>query len=187
MNVLLLYDHLYNNEAGDAGAQAIGEGLKANKAVTMLNLGRNRIGAAGAQALGAALTTNTALAHLSLDSNEISVAGASAIGEALKVNTALTHCNLASMNDASWSAIIADSLSSNLWMIQLDFRSRSGRCAAITERNRALKQARKSQLASLLHASQEPSALLFEGWEVYRLVSRSIERGLFSLDYDVHK
>jgi hypothetical protein len=92
----LTHDHfitelnLWNNQLGDAGAQALAAALKTNTALTTLDLSYNDLGDAGAQALAAALKTNPSLATLQLGSNQLGEAGAQALAAALKTNTALT-------------------------------------------------------------------------------------------------
>jgi Leucine Rich repeat len=53
------------NDFGAAGGSALAEALKANKALTLLNIDSTCIGAEGASAVAAALKANSAL--LSLD------------------------------------------------------------------------------------------------------------------------
>ena len=84
------------NSISDEGAKALGEALKANKTLQMLNLTNNSIGAEGAAALGAALKANKALQTLYLDSNSIGDEGAKALGAALKDNQALERLYLRS-------------------------------------------------------------------------------------------
>ena len=83
-----------NNRIGDEGAKALGEALKNNTTLTILDLMCNRIGDEGGQALGEALQNNTALTRLDLERNRISYVGAKALGEGLQKNITLTSLNL---------------------------------------------------------------------------------------------
>ena len=54
---------------GDAGATAIGEGLKVNAVLTELNLSDNLVGDEGAKALASALEVNKVLTKLDVSEN----------------------------------------------------------------------------------------------------------------------
>ncbi|XP_004346365.1 hypothetical protein CAOG_05692 [Capsaspora owczarzaki ATCC 30864] len=85
---------LWQNQIGDAGASAIAETLKVNKAVTSIAIWDNQIGDAGASAIAQALKVNTTVTRLIIWRNQIGDAGASAVAEALKVNTTVTEFDL---------------------------------------------------------------------------------------------
>ena len=55
---------LDSNKIGDAGAAAIGKGLKANAVLASLSLEFNKIGDAGAAAIGEGLKANGVLKEL---------------------------------------------------------------------------------------------------------------------------
>jgi hypothetical protein len=139
------------------------------------------VGAVGAQAISEALRANFSMRELCIDCNEIGDAGTVAIGEALKANTSLTKLVIFSRDDTSGAEILAERLSSNLCLTELP--SNHPQLGAIVERNKALRRARKGQLASFLGATEDPSALLFEGWDVLHQVSRSLKRALLNLDH----
>ena len=61
--------NLYNNQIGDAGARAIGEGLKGHATLRVLKLMDHQIGAAGARAIGEGLKVNATLRELDLARN----------------------------------------------------------------------------------------------------------------------
>ncbi len=203
------YEIGIDNQIGDAGAQAIAEALKVNTTVAELNLGWNKMGVAGAQAIGEALKVNTAVTELYLYSNQIGDAGAQAIGEALKVNTTVTELKLDDneIGDDGARAIgealgfntslvklsldnpqigdegdqaINGGLLSNLRMLEFSPLSTPG--VDVLDRNKKLKRARDGQARSLFAAIDDPSTLLYHGFDVFKDLSRSISRALFRLE-----
>ena len=85
-----------------AAAEALGEAVKANTALTTLQLERELCDAAG-KVLGEALETNTSLTELRLSGNVSDAVGA-ALGAALKTNTSLTSL----LFDGNLSAVAAE-------------------------------------------------------------------------------
>jgi len=76
--------HLYGNQLGDAGAEAIAAMLRTNSSLTLLFLQGNNIGDAGAEAIAAMLRTNRSLTTLYLHDNKIGDAGKKAVREAVE-------------------------------------------------------------------------------------------------------
>jgi tetratricopeptide (TPR) repeat protein len=63
--------HLQQNQIGDIGSAAIGQGLASNKVLTYLNLQQNQIGDIGSAAIGQGLASNEKLTQLYLQQNQI--------------------------------------------------------------------------------------------------------------------
>ncbi|XP_004347670.2 tyrosine-protein kinase transforming protein Abl [Capsaspora owczarzaki ATCC 30864] len=107
VNLALTELKLRVNQIGDAGARAIAGALGANRSLILLDLFRNQIGSAGAQAIGEALKTNNTLTKFYLSDNRLGDAGAREISEALKVNTKLAgiYLNENRIGDAGVQAI----------------------------------------------------------------------------------
>ena len=57
---------LYENKIGDEGGKAIGEALKVNTSLTVIDLDRNKIGVEGGKAIGEALKVNTLLTKITI-------------------------------------------------------------------------------------------------------------------------
>ena len=100
--------------------------------MTTLNLSSNtNIGDKGAIGLGEALKVNASLTMLNLSSTNIGDEGAIGLGEALKVNASLTTLNLSVTNigDEGISAVQRAWLSKPRLELALEFlRRRRGRC-----------------------------------------------------------
>ena len=84
---------LYDNYITDAGASAIGQGLKDNKTLEELHLGSCSIGPAGTQGLAEGVFSS-ALKRLVLNDNMIGDEGAAALGARLKENKSLEELEL---------------------------------------------------------------------------------------------
>jgi len=78
----------------DGPAAKIGDVLKANTNLTVLDLSTNYIGLEGAKKISEALMVNTTLTSLNVRWNVMKDEGAKLISESLKFNTALTSLNL---------------------------------------------------------------------------------------------
>ena len=76
----------------DAGAHALGEALKVNSTLTLLDISLNNISAV--ESLAAALEGNCALRFLDLQWIHIRDAGSEALAKALKVNRILASLNV---------------------------------------------------------------------------------------------
>ena len=94
VNERLKWLNLYQNEIGNAGAQALAVALKMNQTIQMLSLDCNEIGAAGVQALAAALKVNRTLEQLNFYGNEIGAIGAQALAAALEGHPMLQTLDL---------------------------------------------------------------------------------------------
>eukprot|EP00808_Paulinella_micropora_P016643 g9010.t1 len=76
--------NLWSNELDDAGAQAIGDGLKVNTSLATLILYNNNIGDAGATAISKALQDHTSITSVDLRGNDFSVESGSALAAVAK-------------------------------------------------------------------------------------------------------
>ena len=81
---------LANNGIGDAGVQALAEGLQGNTGLTTLNLSNNYFLDAGVQALAEGLQGNTGLTELRIASTGIGEAGVQALAKLLQGMKGLT-------------------------------------------------------------------------------------------------
>jgi Ran GTPase-activating protein (RanGAP) involved in mRNA processing and transport len=80
---------LQDSQVGNAGAVALGEGLKVNTSLTSIDLQDNKIGDTGAAALAKGLMFNTSLARIDLSSNVLGNIGAKAMATVLTGLTAI--------------------------------------------------------------------------------------------------
>ncbi len=124
--------------------------------MTKLDLFRNEIGDAGALAIAEALGFNTTLTRLHLDENEIGDEGEQAI---------------------------ADAVTSNLCLVTVSWPS-TPHIDSVVGRNRTLFGARRRQVLALFSAIDDPSTLLYHGYDVFKDLSRSIKRGLLAGQHD---
>lgn len=114
---------LFEMNIGDDRVVEIGETLRNNQDVKVLNLSKNVFGDDGLEALAHAFVTDTALERVVLGDNpRIGVRGLTALGEALGKHTttiqllSLTNCELGSLE---CHALSTSGLSSNLHLQEL--------------------------------------------------------------------
>ncbi|KAF9917864.1 hypothetical protein BX616_011059 [Lobosporangium transversale] len=118
--------NLRGKSIGDEGALALSEALKTNRTLTTLDLGSNRIRKEGALALSEALKANTTLTTLNMRKNPIGNEGALALSEALKTNTTLTALYLRDNSIGNEGALaLSESLKANATLTNLDLYSNS--------------------------------------------------------------
>ncbi|KAF9301714.1 hypothetical protein BGZ74_006368, partial [Mortierella antarctica] len=115
---------LLSNEIGYDGARVLAEVLKSNPTLTTLTLEDNSIGDNGAQALSEALKTNSTLTTLWLGSNNIGDKGAEALSEVLKTNSTLTTLDLRwnTIGD-NGTQVLAETLKTNSTLTTLELSS----------------------------------------------------------------